>query len=121
MLDSKRPFAALMPAKYAGMSVEELLPCLRPDRPLRISTISSSAISTYSFSGGDRKRRKKNGVRCKEITFKFGPPPAIDKLLFDEEKFLRPVKKRNDPDDVRFEPAQLWHDRYKKGKIRRTL
>lgn len=88
-------------------------PHLRPDRPLRIS---SSVISTYAFSGGDRKKRKKNGVKCKEITLKFGPIPAIDKLVFDEEKFLRPAKKRSDPGEVRFEPAQLWHDRYKKGK-----
>lgn len=132
------PLAAMLPSKYANVSVQELFPDFRPDKVLRFSRLfgPGKPSSLPQIWRGVKNRRKKKKlpesgepveevIEFKPIVLRFGPPPTPDMCNCDaEEKFLKPqdkdsslmTAKTTDEDkgpnvaDWRFGPAQLWYD-----------
>jgi len=132
------PLAAMLPSKYANISVQELFPDFRPDKVLRFSRLfgpGKPSSLPQIWRGVKNRRKKKKPPESDEpveelieyipLVLRFGPPPTPDMCNCDaEEKFLKPqdkdsslmTAKTTDEDkgpnvaDWRFGPAQLWYD-----------
>ena len=132
------PLAAMLPSKYANISVQEIFPDFRPDKVLRFSRLfgpGKHSSLPHMWRGVKYRRKKKKPpeagepveeiIEFRPLVLRFGPIPTPDMCNCDaEEKFLKPqdkdsslmTTKTTDEDkgpnvaDWRFGPAQLWYD-----------